>query len=140
MQGKGNMNDIRQIAEYLSGQLLKEGFIIQRYDAYSTNSIYLKLDYGLCNSIRISDHPGKQYLKYRYNIGPHIKEFKQVKDKYDRYYYMASKTDKLIRKILQDRKAKLELYGTEKYRELIGKNRREGLGKKGFWTQAYLVI
>lgn len=30
--------------------------VIHRLDAYSTNSIYLKFDYGIVNSLRISDH------------------------------------------------------------------------------------
>ena len=44
--------------------LLEKGFIVQRYDSVTTNSIYLKLDYGMCNSIRISDHKGKKHLSY----------------------------------------------------------------------------
>ena len=42
--------------------------VIHRLDAYSTNSIYLKFDYGIVNSLRISDHEGKKHLSYRYNI------------------------------------------------------------------------
>lgn len=54
---------ITQVADTLCRRLLSAGFIVHRYDAYSTNSIYLKLDCGVCNSIRISDHTGKSYLK-----------------------------------------------------------------------------
>ena len=57
-----------QIAEYVIEELLKHGFVIHRYDAHSTCSIYLKLDYGACNSIRISDHDGYEHLSYKYNI------------------------------------------------------------------------
>lgn len=35
--------------------------VIHRLDAYSTNSIYLKFDYGIVNSLRISDHEGKKH-------------------------------------------------------------------------------
>ena len=59
---------LNDIANDIIKTLKSIGFVIQRYDAYSTNSIYLKLDYGVCNSIRISDHTGKKYLKYRYNV------------------------------------------------------------------------
>ena len=52
-------NEINSLADYIANRLISEGFIVQRYNAYTTNSIYLKLDYGVCNSIRISDHPGK---------------------------------------------------------------------------------
>ena len=63
-------DELSALAESIARKLIAEGFIVQRYGAYTTSSIYLKLDYGVCNSIRISDHPGKRYLKYRYNIGP----------------------------------------------------------------------
>ncbi|WP_181879268.1 hypothetical protein [Levilactobacillus brevis] len=45
-----------------------QGIKVMRYDAYSTNSVYLKLDYGLLYTLRISDHPGKRYLAYRFNV------------------------------------------------------------------------
>ena len=52
-------NELDNLADYIAKRLISEGFTVQRYNAYTTNSIYLKLDYGVCNSIRISDHPGK---------------------------------------------------------------------------------
>ena len=55
--------------------LLEKGFIVQRYDSVTTNSIYLKLDYGMCNSIRISDHKGKKHLSYMYNLRSDIKKY-----------------------------------------------------------------
>ena len=67
----------QEIADYLSEELKNNGFTVHRYDGFSTKSIYLKLDYGVCNSIRISDHNGKKYLKYRYNIGEGIKNTKK---------------------------------------------------------------
>lgn len=53
----------KELADYLCKRLIAEGFAVQRYDAYKTDSIYLKLDFGVCNSIWISDHLGKRYLK-----------------------------------------------------------------------------
>lgn len=52
-------NELIEICNKIIDFLLDNGFSVLRYDAYSTNSIYLKLDYGVCYSIRISDHPGK---------------------------------------------------------------------------------
>lgn len=127
------------IAEYLVSSLLKNGFVIQRYDSYSTNSIYLKLDYGVCNSIRISDHSGKKHLKYRYNIGPHIKKFSKVKDRYDRYYYRADGYKNLIKKILCDRQVKIDRYGKEKYKSYMRKNARDRSNNAGFWRNARLI-
>ena len=59
--GKKN-EKIYSIADYIVDSLLTYGFTIQRYNAYKTSSVYLKLDFGVCNSIRISDHDGKEHL------------------------------------------------------------------------------
>ena len=37
--------NITEVANYLQTKLLENGFIIHRYEAYSTNSVYLKLDW-----------------------------------------------------------------------------------------------
>ena len=131
--------ELNDIAEMLCRNLISEGFIIQRYDAYSSNSIYLKLDYGACNSIRISDHPGKKYLKYRYNIGPYVKEFQEVKDKFPRIYYRETKSQSLLKRIIRDKSGKLQYYGKEKYKKFMEENRIKNMNSKGFWSQAELV-
>lgn len=131
--------EIIKIAESLQKTMLNHGVVVQRYDAYSTNSIYLKLDYGVCNSIRISDHRGKKHLKYRYNIGPFIEKTERKKDKFDRFYYPVDKMNNLVRKILADKKKKLDKYGDEKYRSFMEKNKRDNAESKGFWKSAYIV-
>lgn len=115
------------------------GFVVQRYDAYSTASVYLKLDYGVCNSIRISDHAGKKYLKYRYNIGPFVKWRKTVVDRYERHYFPPDQAKELLIKIRRDRETRQRAYGQVRYRELMEQNRKEKESLKGFWRQAYLV-
>ena len=127
------------VADELQNKLLAKGFVVQRYDAYSTNSIYLKLDYGVCNSIRISDHRGKKHLKYRYNIGPFVQHRKQVKDGFDRFYIPVGDMSELIRQILFDRDAKERLYGKSAYQAFMRKNEAHNADSKGFWSKAYLV-
>lgn len=126
-----------EIAEYICTQLLDEGIVIQRYDAFKTNSIYLKLDYGVLNSIRISDHRGKKYLKYRYNIGPYVKEFKTNRDK--QIFYRADKAKNLIKKVRKDRIEKMNKYGEQRYKKFMQNNIKENHGKSGFWRSAKLV-
>ena len=63
----------KDVVKVLTKRLLDLGFIVHRYDAYSTSSIYLKLDYGLACGIRIADHPGKKKYSYRFNV---IKDYK----------------------------------------------------------------
>lgn len=129
-------NELRSLADLIAKALIKEGFIIQRYDSYTSNSIYLKLDYGVCNSIRISDHPGKKYLKYRYNIGPFIDGYRKEKDKFDRFYYRADKYENMVKKIIKDREFKKSRYGEDGYRKFMQKNRNEKAGSLGFWKEA----
>lgn len=62
-----NPKTIRDLAAYVCDRLAGK-VLIHRYDAYSTNSVYLKFDYGVANSLRIADHAGKKHLAYRFNI------------------------------------------------------------------------
>lgn len=58
-----NTKTIRDLAAYVCDRLAGK-VLIHRYDAYSTNSVYLKFDYGVANSLRIADHAGKKHLAY----------------------------------------------------------------------------
>ena len=131
--------ELENIADYVIQILKSNGFSILRYDAYSTNSIYLKLDYGVCNSIRISDHSGKKYLKYRYNLIWDSLVF-QAQDTYPRYYYNQYSVNDMINKIILDREQKVEKYGQISYDKFMRENsNKHSTDKKGFWTQAKLV-
>ena len=61
------MNE-KKIAKILTKKLLAMGFIVHRYNSITTNSIYLKLDFGVCCGIRIADHNGKKKYHYRFNV------------------------------------------------------------------------
>ena len=79
------MNE-KQIAKILVKKLKELGFIIHRYNAFSTNSIYLKLDYGIACGIRIADHEGRKKYHYRFNV---IKDYKGDKTVYfNRSYFL----------------------------------------------------
>ena len=58
------------LAAYIQNALIGEGFTVHRYDA-TTGSIYLKLDYGACGTIRVADHKSGRW-HYMWEIGPHI--------------------------------------------------------------------
>ena len=130
--------NFKQIALKLQNRLLAEGFVIQRYDAFSTKSIYLKLDYGLCNSIRISDHTGKKHLQYMFNLGKDIKAIRHEKQEFMRYYYPFNKMDELIDHILRHRANKMRCYG-DTYAEAMEQTRQANQNNRGFWSKAYLV-
>lgn len=132
-------NELIEICNKIIDFLLDNGFSVLRYDAYSTNSIYLKLDYGVCYSIRISDHPGKAYLNYRYNVilGGTI-HTDIVKGK-QRYYYGDSDLALLFNQIYKDRQERIGKYGRGLYNKFMKKNMLDGNSKKGFWKQAKLI-
>lgn len=132
-------SELAALADSIAERLIEEGFIVQWYDAYTTDSIYLKLDHGVCNSIRISSHAGKKHLKYRYNIGLFIDEFREVKDKYDRFYYPADMMEDMISKIVEDREFKLSRFGCESYAGYMLKNKKDKAGSPGFWREAVLL-
>lgn len=132
--------DLLDLAEDLQNRLLDAGFLVHRYDAFSTNSIYLKLEYGVSNSIRISDHRGKTYLHYRYIIGTNISKYKIDKSgKYPRYYYPCNLINKLMKAILEDRDQKIKKYGIWKYRYWMEEKRQASIREPGFWRDAKLV-
>ena len=132
--------ELTNLADMLIKQLKAEGFHILRYDAYSTNSIYLKLDYGMCNSIRIAGHPGKQHLSYRYNIGDYIQKYEKIIREFPMEFYPATEADALIKAIKKNRADKLQKYGRDNYDYFMQKNRLENAdNEKGFWAKARAI-
>lgn len=126
-------------AREVAKELLKLGFTLQMYSAYSTNSIYIKLDYGVCNSIRISDHNGKKNLNYRYNLTKGIIDENTVKKQFTRYYYPFTKSDNLIKQILTDREYRMKQYSMPAYQAFMRKNQEQHADNLGFWRQAVKI-
>ena len=92
-----NTKTIRGLAAYVCDRLVGK-VLIHRYDAYSTNSVYLKFDYGVANSLRIADHAGKEYLSYRFNIILTLTEPKNdLSGRFPRNYYPPDMADAVIR-------------------------------------------
>lgn len=113
------MNE-KEVVELIIPRLLALGFIVHRYNAYSTNSIYIKLDYGVSCGIRIADHKGKVKYRYRFNL---IKDYKGNRVIQDgnliRFFYAFEDIESLLLAIKQERKAKIEKYGIIKYKKLV---------------------
>jgi hypothetical protein len=138
---KTDAKRLYELADTIIKHLKQEGFILQRYDAMSTNSIYLKLDYGVCNSIRISDHKGKRHLQYRYNLlldQKHI-ERQQTPEGWERFYYGPSQVDTMLKDIVSARLKRLEEYGDSRYKQLMRANQAQGQQSRGFWQQCWEV-
>lgn len=133
--------DVADLAHYVSERLLNGGFTIQRYNSYTTNSIYLKLDYGVMNSIRISDHKGKKHLKYRYNLLSNRKGVrKHYNGVYPRYFYGFDYVEDMLIDIFRDKVERLTKYGPNNYRRYMQESVENNLNKKGFWSQCVELI
>lgn len=132
-----NRKEIRALAARVCAKLAGKA-VIHRYDAYSTNSVYLKFDYGLGNSLRISDHQGKEHLAYRFNI---IMDLTEPKDdlagKYPRRYYPPDMADQVIEDILGVLEEKRSRYRDYEQAMKTAKARAEH--ERGFWEQARIV-
>lgn len=119
-----------KVSNKLIKDLKEKGFQINKYYAKTTKSIYLKLDYGVCCGIRISDHNGKQKYRYKFNL---IKQYKGPKEKIDRGYvrlfYDYNNTEELIEDVQNEKKAKIKKYGLHNYQEYMKINAQDSLYK-----------
>ena len=106
----------KKVTRILIKKLLDMDFIVHRYDAYSTSSIYLKLDYGVACGIRIADHPGKKKYSYRFNI---IKDFNGdkviLKDGLICNFYDFTELEKVLKDVQEEKQKKLCKYGINNY-------------------------
>ena len=95
------------IVDTLIKSLLNMGFIIHRYDAHSTSSIYLKLDYGVACGIRIADHPGKKKYRYRFNIIKNYEGDKVIlKNGLICYFYDFNELENVLKAVQEEKQNK----------------------------------
>ncbi|MCM3444010.1 MULTISPECIES: hypothetical protein [Metabacillus] len=141
-KNKATMKELRKKEKYLIKKLKSEGFVIQKYSSITTNSIYLKLDYGVSNSIRISDHKGKAHLSYKFNLlscCPY-NITSVTKDGFYRHYYPLDEIDEMIQAIVSSRNEKIHQYGEQSYKKWMQINFNENKDKKkGFWQSSVTV-
>lgn len=132
--------DMKATAEKLVALLKASGFVVQHYEAFSTDSIYIKLDYGVCNSIRISDHPGKRHLQYRYNVITTLRKQKTERSPqgWSRHFYPPTQVRELVRHILHDKARKIEQYRQEGYEFMMKRNKNMNADEPGFWSQSVI--
>ena len=123
------MKKTRDIMFDLLRRLDKEGFILHYLQAFSTDSCYIKLDFGVCKSIRISDHKGIHKYKYTFNVMLGLDE-SYTKD--GMYYYTVDDIDKMIEDIKNHKQEIQDEYGFN-YFEFMLRNKKDMENKKGFW-------
>ncbi len=122
---------IKDIVDFLVQKLLEKGFIVHRYYAYSTNSVYLKLDYGLSCGIRIADHPGKKKYSYRFNVIKDYKGDKVVrKDGLICLFYNFNEVENVIDAVQKEKQEKINKYGLKNYKMYMERQSKTDLYKR----------
>lgn len=119
-----------KISDKVISILKDKGFKISRYYARTTKSVYIKLDFGVCCAIRISDHRGKKQYAYKFNLIKGYKGPKEVNDRgYNRLYYNYEDTQELITDIQNEKLNKIKKYGITNYKRFMIKNSKDDLYK-----------
>lgn len=126
-----------QLVNYIIQKLKEHNITIQKYKSITTNSVYLKLDYGVLKSIRISDHKSKKHLHYRYNLQSNIRQsFYDRTNK--RFFYTNKDVDVMLKQILSDRHDKMTRY-KHKYMEYMNQNLKSNRHRNGFWKESTII-
>ena len=109
-------------------QYLKEkcpDIIIHYYHSYTSNSIYLKLDYGAANSIRISDHDKSDNgYNYKYELRTDKElSWHRFENGIYKIMYPATQIEQLANKIIKERDKKIKAIGQAYINEMDKKKR-----------------
>ena len=123
-----------EVADELCNRL-SEFFIVHKYCATTTKSVYIKLDYGVANSIRVSDHNGIEKYKYKYNIRKDIEEkYEEMEGTYLRKYYPFKDIGDLVIDVVVDREMKKVTIGKEEYyKQMEEKKKQSESATNSFW-------
>lgn len=120
------------IMNYLLEKLDEKRFILYYLPAYTTSSRYIKLDFGICKSIRIADHKGIEKYKYTFNL---MIGLDKSYEEDGRYYYCLKDTDKMISDIVKYRDNLLNEYGFKYYDMMVEYKKQMLRKRKGFWEK-----
>lgn len=131
------------IANKIIDYTKKNGIVsILRYDSKISESIYLKFDYGMSGSLRISAHDSKKDLSYTFNIIKGLtKPWKESVSAdngidFERYYYPYEMAGSAARDILRYKDFRIQKYTYEKYMHYLEEHKKSVGVKKGFWSKA----
>lgn len=132
--------DKESAIEYISSRLKEVGIVIHRYDAVQSNSSYLKFDYGVAQTLRISDHRGKAYASYKYNLDLNgFGKEKRICNGHPKYTYGMDSIQRLVNDIIDNRQSLIRKHGEGIYNRKVKSAKKESVETKnrGFWRGAY---
>lgn len=130
---------VKEMAIYLIKKLSRKHIVIQYYKK-NENTIYLKLDYGVLGTIRISDVKEAKPFNHKYNlvtfiVKPYVKHVPSDYGVILRYFYPFNHADMLIKQILDDRRKKSFQYGLINYKLYMNKNKSVLETQEPYWKQ-----
>lgn len=145
MEERGMVERITDVEELLIEKLLQSDFKIMIYYARTTNSIYIKVDYGILDTIRISDHDIPKHKRpCEYNIVPDIYSYSQIRMQGGRKILYATDDDMgvtMITTMLLSKRRKIRrMYGKIKYLQHIYDRRQSMVKHDGFWEHAVEIM
>ena len=87
--------------------------VIHYYHSYTSNSIYIKLDYGTANSVRISDHEkADNGYNYKYELRTDkALSWHRFENNIYKIMYPATQIEQLANKIVKERNKKIKSRG-----------------------------
>lgn len=128
------------VADKLIATLKEKGFHVMVYRSKSSKSAYIKLDYGVNHTIRLSDHEGKKHLAFKYNL------LKGIETPYStftehghlRHFYPVYMADQMVKDIVRSREMKMTEHGVFPYMGVIERKKADVATKPqlGFWRVA----
>jgi len=131
---------MKDTIEAVIKKLKEKEFHLLGYGSYTTNSYYIKMDYGVVGSLRISDHHGKKHLKYKYNLLSNLTEsYIDIQGTFTRHYYTFDDVEEMINDIVSEREEKMNKWPSGVYEAFMNKNQTDSIGKKGFWSQCKVI-
>lgn len=120
--------ELEKATLFIINKCREENIIVHRYDAITSDSIYLKFDWGVAHSLRISDHKGIEKYHYRFNLVKGVPKIISVSHKNKSYSktYPFREIFKCLEDILNNRKEVIEKYdGMEGYMAEVEKTQRK---------------
>lgn len=133
--------DINSFADMLQDALVNEGIILQRYNSTSTNSVYLKADFGLAHSVRISDHGNKDRRLHKYNVIKGTRKIRKTKDRNTERTFYPCTTESikiLVDEIVKNKKLNIEKHGQDSYNSKMKYRTLTNKGNK-FWMRSIII-
>ena len=99
--------------------------IIHYYHSYTSNSIYIKLDYGTANSVRISDHEkADNGYNYKYELRTDkALSWHRFENNIYKIMYPATQIEQLANKIVKERNKKKKEKGQSYINEMDKRKR-----------------